>query len=160
MIREYNYLLEKNRSLSPHFKVKEFADEKKDIRLDEMLIIYLELIFQRCHASKITITSGYRSPAEDIKVGGNGRGYHTKGQAVDFIVYDKDNKIIDSKYICCVCQCLGILGIAKISTRATHIDTRQGRYYYGDETKSLNTVTSDYFEYFNLSMKDVLDRLA
>lgn len=31
----------------------------------------------------LTITSGYRSKAEDIRVGGTGKGYHTLGQALD-----------------------------------------------------------------------------
>lgn len=32
---------------------------------------------------RLTITSGYRSKADDIRVGGTGKGYHTLGQALD-----------------------------------------------------------------------------
>ena len=160
MIKRFLFERDKELALSKHFKLKEFSDERQgELFLDTNLIFYLECIFARCHASKIIITSGYRSPEEDKRVGGNGSGYHTKGQAVDFVVYDKHDKIIESKYICCIAQELGLRGIGLITNTATHIDTRKNGIWKGDERKSNNTVTSDFYNYFKLSLTDILNRV-
>lgn len=160
MIKKFLYERDKELVLSKHFKLKEFSDEKcGELLLDTDLIFYLECIFTRCHARKIIVTSGYRSTSEDRRVGGNGLGYHTKGMAVDFVVYDKHGKIIESKYICCIAQELGLRGIGLITNTATHIDTRKNGIWKGDERKTNNTVTSDFYNYFNLSLADVLNRV-
>lgn len=158
MIEYFSYKNEKDKLLSPHFKVKEFCDEKKDIKLDLDLIFYLECIFVRSNASKIIVTSGYRSKDEDKRVGGNGSGYHTKGQAVDFKVYDNNNKLIESKYIVCICQELGLKGIAIINDTCTHIDTRLS-HYFGDERKTLSNVTDNFYDYCNVSFEELLNRV-
>lgn len=148
--------------LSEHFLPFEFNDcHLASFPLDTALIHYLECIFVRCHATKIIISSGYRTLEEDVRVGGNGKGYHTKGMAVDFVVYDKNNHIIPSKYICCIAQDMGLCGIAKINNTATHIDTRPfDKMYKGDESVSNNTVTDNFYEYFKLSFEEVLKRVS
>ena len=46
------------------------------------------------------INSGYRTIAYDKKVGGDGKGYHTKGMAADIKAYDKNGKVISAKIVC------------------------------------------------------------
>jgi len=50
------------------------------------LIEQLEIIRSACGDRPITITSGYRSPAHNSKVGGAKNSQHTKGTAADFKV--------------------------------------------------------------------------
>ena len=58
--------------LSPHFRVREFACSGTDtVLIDEELIALLERLYAYLGCSKIIITSGYRSPAYDKKVGGS-----------------------------------------------------------------------------------------
>lgn len=155
MINKYSYFYNADLKVSEHFQVKEFASKKNGILysdtilIDSLLVDMLEQLFKALECSKIIITSGYRTSNHDKSVGGTGTGKHVEGMAADIICYDKAGKIINSKYVCCAAQDLGIKGIAKISANATHIDTRTIRYY-GDETVSLNTVTNDFYEYFGI----------
>lgn len=157
MIKLYDYNKDKNIQLSEHFKVKEFLDEKISGLIDDDLIYYLECIYARCHASKIIITSGYRSKEEDLRVGGNGYGFHTKGMAVDFIVFDKYNKVIPTSYVFCVAYELGLQGIGLISNSACHIDLRKNSYWYGDERTNYHI--NNPYNYFDLTFKEVLTYL-
>jgi len=44
---------------------------------------------------KIIVTSGFRCPELCLKVGSSVNSNHTRGEAVDFYVYDKNVKLID-----------------------------------------------------------------
>ena len=153
--------LTNNQPLSEHFGSWEFNDcDLESFPLDDRLVQFLENIYTRCHARAIIITSGYRTVEEDKKVGGNGKGYHTKRMAVDFKVRGIDGHYIESKYLCCIAQDMGLKGIAKINDYAVHIDLRSNTKYYGDETKGNKSVTKNFYEYFTLSIMDVLKRVG
>lgn len=145
--------------LSPHFQVYEFASTSPSpynyntiytdtVLIDEELLEKLETLFSLLCATKCKISSGYRTVDHDKAVGGNGQGQHTKGNAVDCCFY-KNNKVIDSRIVSIFAQTVGFNGIARISNNYTHLDTRKNSRYMGDETKSNNSVCSDFLEYYN-----------
>lgn len=140
--------------MSPHFQVWEFQsydDEQGYLTTDEILldttnIDWLERIFENFNCSKIIITSGYRSEDFDIRIGGFA-GYHSKGQAVDFMCYDQNGQVIESRHICCFCETIGVLGIG-YGGNYTHIDTRDWKSFF-DETNGTNNINS-WYDYFGI----------
>ena len=88
MLYEYSLFNQSTHQISEHFQVKEFA--QKDFRCDKVivdteLIDVLEDI--RAHFNKpIIVTSGYRTPEYNTKIGGVKNSQHTKGTAADIKV--------------------------------------------------------------------------
>lgn len=76
-----------NEKISEHFKVKEFRckDGSTIIFVDEYMVSILELLRKKLE-KPIIITSGYRTPTHNEKVGGTKYSYHMRGQAVDIKV--------------------------------------------------------------------------
>ena len=75
--------------LSPHFRVQEFRckDGSDPVFVDTALVELLEQL--RAHFGKaVTITSGYRTPAHNAKVGGSKSSQHLLGKAADIQVAD------------------------------------------------------------------------
>lgn len=151
----YNATTQGNLFLSPHFQVKEFkSPDSNTVKIDNRLIWVLERLFADLKCSKMIINSGYRTPAHDKKVGGNGSGYHTKGMAADIKAYDKSGKIISAKIVCQkLCDYGDVFGVGYISETATHCDVRpKSCIWYGDETTGVSLIKSGYTsfdEYFN-----------
>lgn len=162
-VNSYSYRLEKNKYCSAHTQVKEMASKSgvkiysDTVLVDSELMRMIELLFTKLKCRKYIISSGYRTPAHDIAVGGNGKGQHTLGKAVDACFYDKNNKIIPAQIVCCVAQDLGFKGIANISHKYqyVHLDMRDNGSYKGDEIKGNNTVTTDFYSYFGISKAQV-----
>lgn len=155
MINKYSLERDGEKSLSEHFKVKEFKSYDDEILIDDDLIKLLEQIFKSLECSKIIITSGYRTKIHDMQVTGGkgGTGQHTLGKAADFVAYDKDNKIIHAKYVCCAAQDLGINGIGFIADNATHIDTRDVKNkWWGNEVTGEDFI-KDFYGYFDAQRK-------
>lgn len=88
MLYEYSLFNQSTHQISEHFKVREFA--QKDFRCDKVivdteLIDVLEDI--RAHFNKpVIVTSGYRTPEYNTKIGGVKNSQHTKGTAADIKV--------------------------------------------------------------------------
>ena len=158
-IKTYSLKSDGNKYCSAHTKVKEMRckDGSDKILIDTALMEMIEKLFAKLNCSKYIISSGYRTATHDKAVGGNGKGQHTKGKAVDACFYDKNGKIISSKIVCCVAQDLGFKGIANISSayKYVHLDMRSTGTYKGDEIKHYNTVTSNFYDYFKVSKDDV-----
>lgn len=158
-INTYSLKKDGNKYCSVHTQVKEMKckDGTDKILIDTALMDMVEKLFSKLRCSKYIIQSGYRTAAHDKAVGGDGKGYHTKGMAVDAYFYDKDGKIIPAQIVCCVAQDLGFKGIANISTayKNVHLDSRTTGRYYGDEIKHYSTVTSNFYDYFGITKEDV-----
>lgn len=155
---KYSLKKDKYKYISKHTQLWEMASSYSDeVLVDEELMIMIEKLFTKLQCSKYIISSGYRTPAHDKAVGGNGKGQHTKGKAVDCCFYWKDGSIIPSPVVSCVAQELGFKGIANISGnyRYIHLDMRDYGKYYGNEVVSLNTVTSNFYTYWGLSKEQV-----
>ena len=75
----------------PHFSAKELACKGDgSIRMDTIFLDILELVRAR-YGRPMIVTSGYRSPAYNMKVSTTGpEGPHTTGQAVDIAVRGQD----------------------------------------------------------------------
>ena len=147
MIKTYSLKKDGATALSPHFCVREFASPGSDtVKIDTALIEILERLFAYLNCSKIIITSGYRTPDYDRKVGGNGKGYHTKGQAADVNCW-RGNKRVHGSEICCALQELGwVHGIGWIAGCAVHVDTRENQYWF-DEQNGNRSIGSDWYTY-------------
>ncbi len=162
-VKKYSYKTQKTVLCSPHTSIFEMASISNGklysdtVLVDEGLMEMVEKLFNKLNCKKYIISSGYRTVAHDKAVGGNGRGYHTKGMAVDACFYDKYGNIIPSPIVCCVAQDIGFGGIANISSKYqyVHLDVRSGRRYLGDEIKGNNTVTDNFYKYFGIVKSQV-----
>ena len=141
--------------VSPHFKLREFQsrDGADKVLVSEELLAKLEEA--RAYGGfTITVNSGYRSAAHNKKVGGATNSNHTKGLAAD-VVFMKDGKVVSAKLICCLCQTLGINGVAYISDKAVHLDVAS-RTYRGDERNGYgNNVGGDFYRYFGITKAQI-----
>lgn len=110
--------------ISEHFKLSEFKSPGTDtVKYDTDILAMLEKI--RAHfGGPIQITSGYRTPAYNKKVGGSTNSAHMDGRAADFKVKDKAGNPISSKSVCLFLEEIGWAhGIGYMDT-ATHFDTK------------------------------------
>ena len=161
MIREYSYKNDKNKVLSKHFKVGEFAsiDNRGNklttdkILIDDNLVVMLEKLYDYLDSlygiKSILITSGYRSPDFEASLpGGVPNGQHPKGTASDIIVNKKSGGSVDSKLVCCAAETVGFNGIG-YGGNYTHIDVRSSKSYF-DETNG-KTGISSFYSYFNIT---------
>jgi GH25 family lysozyme M1 (1,4-beta-N-acetylmuramidase) len=151
-----------NTQISEHFNVHEFACkcgwDAHDTIINTRLVAGLEKLFEVLDISMIIVNSGYRHPEYDIAMNGFA-GKHALGDAADVVVYDKNKHVIPASIISCVAQDLPEYfgGMANIdsSYTAIHLDVREGRRWYGDETVSNNDVTNDFYAYYGLTKEDV-----
>lgn len=150
-------MITNSKKISTHFHSTEFRCKCGcgKIKIDENLVNKVERIFSKLNASKCIVSSGYRCPNYDKRIGGF-VGRHAEGLAMDCVFYDKKGAIIPSKIVLCVAQDLGELrGMAKINNNYVHLDNRASGKYMGDETKSNSTVTNNFYSYFGVSKADV-----
>lgn len=137
-----------NISLSAHFHLGEFACHGREcctqVQVDPQLVAWLEQIRQ--HFGKpITVTSGYRCPAHNGKIGGATASYHTRGMAADIVV-----QAVAPAAVAAYAQQLGILGIGLYETDAdgyfVHLDTRaQKSFWYGQACSPRSSFLADGF---------------
>ena len=150
------YKYNANTQITPHFNSNEFhckCGRNHDIEISDKLVTKLEELFKKLNCGKIIITSGYRCTQHDKTVGGSGNGQHTIGTAADIICYDKKDKIIGSKTVCCAAQLLGFTGVANIDNTytATHVDVRNSGVWYGDEVMGSNySIGLSFFKYYDI----------
>ena len=137
-IKIYSKLTDGNKSLSPNFKVKEFACQDGT----DTIVLHTDFIVDklqkiRNHFNKpITINSAYRNPTHNKKVGGASNSYHVKGRAFDIVVKDvAPNEV--AKYA----QSIGIKGIIQYSW-GVHVDSRGTKYWAVDNDGKKTSVGS------------------
>ena len=119
---EYSLSNQGTHQISEHFKVREFA--QKDYQCDKVivdteLIDVLEDIRAKFN-KPVIVTSGYRTPEYNAKIGGIKNSQHTKGTAADIKVSEVPAKSIQ-KYL--KDKYPNKYGIGSYST-FTHIDVR------------------------------------
>ncbi len=116
-----------NERLSANFKVNEFQchDGTEKILIDTDLVALLQKI--RDHFGKaVEITSGYRTPSYNAKVGSSSTSYHVRGQAADITV-----KGIHPVIVGMYAETINAGGIGVYSYADggfVHVDTRAVKY--------------------------------
>ena len=131
MIRQYSLAKDGNRRLAPDFKVRELRckDGSDEILVDEALTVVLQCI--REHFGKaVTITSGYRTPAHNAKVGGAKSSQHLLGRAADIRVQGVSVEDV-AAYAESLMPDWGGVGRYPVKAGRTigwvHVDTRQNK---------------------------------
>lgn len=153
-VKTYSLKKDGDRKLSDNFKVREFRckDGTDKILIETGLVEYLEKVYDHFGCTKINISSGYRTPSHDKKVGGKGSGNHVQGKAVDFIAYGKNGKAITSKEVALYLEDLGVKGIGYRcggNANYTHMDINYRlKKWYGDEKYSMSaSIGSSFYDY-------------
>lgn len=93
-IRVYSKSKDGNKKISTNFRVREFccSDGSDPIFIDSELVAILQKI--RTHFGKpVTITSAYRTPTHNKKIGGTTFSQHLYGKAADIAVKSVSPKI-------------------------------------------------------------------
>ena len=106
--------------------------------INPQLVKYLQQIREHFKAP-ITITSAYRCPTHNSRVGGAPGSRHSKGDAADIVV-----KGVASREVAKYAESIGIKGIGLYETSAdghfTHIDTRASKsFWYGQSEQPRTT---------------------
>jgi uncharacterized protein YcbK (DUF882 family) len=113
------------KKLSKYFSSKEFENSTdKEFYIDPVLLQKLDLVREEFGES-ITVTSGYRSPAHNKKVGGSPSSQHCLGKAADIrpTLFSKES--IDKLYLICE-NYFEAVGDGR-PKGFIHVDTRTGK---------------------------------
>ncbi len=127
MIRTYSKARDGNIKLSASFTVREFAckDGSDRIIIDDALIAYLQRI-RGWAGAEVKITSGYRTPSHNAKIGGAAHSRHLEGRAADIIVSGKSIHEVAR-----FAEAIGVPGVERNEDKNyVHLDTRASRYYW------------------------------
>ena len=128
--------------LSTHFNSSEFDCHGSgccsQTIINPQLVKYLQQIRDHFNAP-ITITSAYRCPTHNSRIGGATGSRHTKGDAADIVVKGRTPREV-AKYA----ESIGIKGIGLYETSAdgyfVHIDTRSTKsFWYGQNEQPRTT---------------------
>jgi uncharacterized protein YcbK (DUF882 family) len=144
MVKQYSLSKDGEKSLSEHFKVKEFKckDGSDTILIDSDLIDILEKIRKKFN-KPITITSGYRTEAYNKKVSSSTNSQHCKGTAADIQVSG-----IKPLGIALYADSLNVGGVGYYKqNNFTHVDVRSGsqvRWVQLGDSSTYKTVTDLY----------------
>jgi uncharacterized protein YcbK (DUF882 family) len=114
--------------ITEHFKVKEFAckDGSPIVFVDEYLAVLLEILRDTIK-KPVIVTSGYRTPEHNKKVGGAKYSFHMRGMAADIIVKDMTPKEVAKELDKLVPNSCGII----VYKSWVHFDTRNSKYRKG-----------------------------
>ncbi len=123
-IKAYSKSKDGNVKLSTNFRVKEFActDGSDPIFIDTELVTVLQKI--RSHFGKaVTVTSAYRTPTHNAKVGGTAYSQHLYGKAADIKVNSVSPQKV-AEYAKTIMSNKGGIGTY---TNFTHVDVRSSK---------------------------------
>ena len=114
-----------NIQISKNFKLKEFEcrDSGSVVKLDSELLEKLQLLRDKLN-NPINITSGYRTPECNKRVGGSSNSYHMKGMAAD--IY---SPFYTPTQIAKTAEEVGFTGIG-IYSAFVHVDVRPNKYHF------------------------------
>lgn len=128
MIKSYIMDINSNEKIGKYFKVKEFAckDGSQVVFIDDYLVTILDIL--RSHIEKpIIVTSGYRTPEQNKKVGGARYSYHMRGMAADIRADGITAKELAKKLNEIVPNECGII----VYENWVHFDVRKNKYRKG-----------------------------
>lgn len=138
-VNVYSRAVDGDKKLSANFCVREFAckDGTDKILISDALVELLQAIRDRFGAPVI-ISSGYRTPAHDKRIGGSGSGYHTKGMAADIYI----SSVPPIKIAAFAQSLLGRSGGVECGAYSfggyVHVDVRDGKWRAVKSGSSVN----------------------
>lgn len=142
MIKKYLFSENRGLRLSENFRLAEFvcADKSDEVLVSEELIALLQRV--REHFKKpVIITSAYRTPAHNKKVGGTSKSYHLRGEAADFVVSG-----VSPARVGYYLDKLGASGIGiYLSAGFVHLDVRSRGKWRGLISSDKEEDLSEYF---------------
>jgi len=114
-----------NIQISKNFKLKEFecSDSGSVVKVDSRLLEKLQLLRDKLN-SPINITSSYRTPECNKRVGGSTDSYHMKGMAADI-----NSRGYTPSQIAKAAEEVGFTGIGTYSN-FVHVDVRPNKYHF------------------------------
>lgn len=117
-----------NEKIGQHFRVREFAchDGSQVVFVDDYLVSILDILRNQV-GKPVYITSGYRTPTRNNKVGGAKYSYHMRGMAADIRIEGMTAKEIANKLNKIIPFGCGIIVYASW----VHVDTRLNTYRKG-----------------------------
>lgn len=126
MIKSYIINTDGNVKLARHFKVKEFAckDGSPVVFIDDYLYTILDIL-RHTLGKPVIITSGYRTPEHNAKVGGAKYSYHMRGMAADIRVGGMTSKEVAKALDKIIPDSCGII----VYKNWIHFDVRDGKKY-------------------------------
>lgn len=145
--------------ISEHFNAYEFrckCGKSHTIYINTDLINLLEIVRQKLNASKCVVVSGYRCSEHDKKVGGSGKGPHTKAEGADVEFYDEKDQKIPSKTVCLLLEDMnhqfGVGYRSGNNEYETHIDlkNRGYKYYFDEGYKPYKSCNKSFYKYFGI----------
>lgn len=121
----YSYMMDKDKNISPHFKVREFHSIKDPcdmVKVDEKLVALLENI-RNFTGKPVHINSGYRSPKYNKTIkNASPSSQHCAGKAADIVISG-----VSPAKVAEIAECyLGSSGGIGIYKNFTHVDVRNG----------------------------------
>ena len=127
-IKAYINDKQSNVRLLKYFTVKEFAckDGSPVTFIDDYLVCLLDILRQQI-GKPVIITSGYRTPEHNAKVGGAKYSYHIRGMAADIRVDGMTPKQLAKELDKIVPNACGII----VYPGWVHFDTRGSKYRKG-----------------------------
>lgn len=142
-VKTYSKKTSGNVQISDHFRVREFAskDGANEVLIDDKLVRLLEFI-RSYFGRPVTITSAYRSPTHNKKVGGSPNSQHVKGTAADIIVQGVDPLQVAevAEYFLGNSGGIGYYPISKF----THVDARPKASRWYEYKRSKVTVRNSF----------------
>ena len=122
IVKAYSLTKDGSKKLSDNFKVREFAcrDDSDVVFISDKLVSVLQQIRSHFNAP-VTISSAYRTPAYNKKVGGAAYSQHLYGKAADFVVKGVSPKDV-ARYAETLLPNTGGIGIY---SSFIHVDDRQ-----------------------------------
>ena len=113
------------KKLSKHFSSKEFENSTdREFFIDPILLQKLDLV-REDFGESITVTSGYRSPAHNAKIGGSSSSQHCLGKAADIRPTSGSKEKLDKLYLICE-KYFEAVGDGRVKG-FIHVDTRTGK---------------------------------
>ena len=129
MIGVFSKAKDGNTRLSESFRVKEFAckDGSDTVKIDTGLVAQLQRI-RNWAGTSVIISSGYRTPSHNAKIGGSPKSKHLSGMAADIYVKNRAKTVTE---IARFAEAIGCTGIERNEDSSyVHIDTRTVKYFW------------------------------
>lgn len=150
-VKKYSLKKEGEKKLSANFKVREFRSKCgfDEILIDEKLVTLLQKMRDKFGA--INISSAYRTPAYNKKVGGVSGSQHLYGLAADITIQDSSRLLEAAQYA----EKIGFTGVGLDDKyqKFLHVDTRAKKSFFRYRSDGSTYSVSSFFTTVRLGSK-------